>query len=119
MLAVTLNLLCPTMSQTLRNTFFLFQINTKSNRSSIKSQSLIALFISAPYSNSVAICHEEMQFACFPALLHTHHSHVHASICQRELNEWVKMPFSISLTQLSPSPNLMLIFITLRVVETG
>lgn len=96
--------------------FFLFQMNTKSNRSSIKSQSLIALFISAPYSNSVAICHEEMQFACFPGLLHTHHSH---SICQRELNEWVKMPLSISLTQLSPRPNLMLIFVTLRVVETG
>ena len=84
--AVTLNLSWPAMSQTLRNTIFfcLSQMNTKANRSSIKSENLIALFMSAHYSNSVAICHEEMQFTCFPGLLHNSHAQIQASVCQRK-----------------------------------
>lgn len=41
----------------------------KSNRSSIKSQDLSILFMSAQYTHSVAICHEEIQLTCFPGLV--------------------------------------------------
>ena len=86
--AVTLNLSWPAMSQTMRNTILfvcLFVPNEyKSNRSSIKSQDLSILFMSAQYTHSVAICHEEIQFTCFPGLLHNNYSHIQAAVCQRE-----------------------------------
>lgn len=79
-------------------------MNTKSNRSSMKSQSLIALFISAQYSNSVSICHEEMQSAYFQVYC-TPITHIYMLLYVSENStNGLKCPLALVCHSFSPAP---------------